>query len=67
MTVEHRPTRTGLARLIFGSGPIGKIRPFEYRPMKGDRASIAEQVVVGDAIAPGESFNRAETVVITNV
>jgi len=64
--VEERPTRAGLARAVFGSGPIGLIKPFSYKEKNPCKAGFTEQVLIAHSMLFSESFSRAETVIITN-
>lgn len=65
-TPEHRPTRAGLARMIFGSGRIGLLKPFEYRPLPGSDVDLTEQLLIGASLLFSEEPSRSESVIITN-
>ena len=64
--VEERPTRAGLARAVFGSGPIGLIKPFSYKDKNPCVGDWTEQDLIADSMTLSDTFSRAETVVITN-
>ena len=67
MSIEHRPHRHGVARLLFsGAKKALEIQTFmtiEFGPFKG---RITEACLVADSMTFEDTTIRQETVVITN-